>query len=75
LIREDFFEIIKYIKQKLPDTKLILSTNGTLIDEHNVDFIITNFEKIDISIDGVDENTCSETRGKGVFHKVISSEI
>ncbi|HGM1288933.1 TPA: radical SAM protein, partial [Clostridioides difficile] len=73
LIREDFFEIIKYIKQKLPDTKLILSTNGTLIDEHNVDFIITNFEKIDISIDGVDENTCSETRGKGVFNKVISS--
>lgn len=73
LIREDFFEIIKYIKLKLPNTKLILSTNGTLIDEHNIGFIIDNFEKVDISIDGVDEKTCSETRGRGVFNKVINA--
>ena len=44
---------------------------STLINDENIDFIVSNFDKVDISIDGVDENTCSKIRGKGVFEKVI----
>ncbi len=73
LVRDDFKEIIEYIKYKAPHIKLILSTNGTLINNENLDFIVGNFDKIDISIDGVDEETCSITRGKGVFNKVIKA--
>ena len=73
LIREDFNEIINYINNKIPNSNLILSTNGTLINSKNIDFIVKNFKKIDISIDGVDEETCSLTRGKGIFNKVINA--
>lgn len=71
LIRNDFEEIIAYIKEQIPNINLILSTNGILINDKNINFIINNFKKIDISIDGVDEKTCALTRGKGVFNKVL----
>lgn len=73
LIRDDFAEIINYIRQKTQDVNLILSTNGTLINDHNIDVIVKNIDKVDISLDGVDEETCSITRGKGVFGKVIGA--
>lgn len=72
LIRSDFKEIVMYIRENLENVFLGLSTNGTLICKNNIDFIVKNFDKVDISIDGVDEETCSITRGKGVFNKVIS---
>lgn len=48
-------------------------TNGVLIKEDNVDFLMKHLYSIDISIDGVDEETCSKIRGKGVFGKVVNS--
>ncbi|EGT3893087.1 radical SAM protein, partial [Clostridioides difficile] len=66
LVREDFFEIVNYIKKKLPLEELSLSTNATLINDTNIDFIISKFHKVDISLDGIDEETCSNIRGKGV---------
>lgn len=71
LVREDFTKIVEYIKEILPVKTLGLSTNATLINDENIDFIVSNFDKVDISIDGVDEKTCSKVRGKGVFEKVI----
>lgn len=73
LLRYDFEEIVIYAKKQIPKVNLILSTNSILINDKNIDFIINNFNKIDISIDGVDEETCSQTRGKGVFGKVLDS--
>lgn len=73
LIRDDFTEIVNYIRQKLGNIYLILSTNGTLIDDTNIDVIVGKIDKVDISIDGVDEETCSITRGKGVFQKAIGA--
>ena len=72
LVREDFFEIVNYIKKKLPLEELSLSTNATLINDTNIDFIISKFHKVDISLDGIDEETCSNIRGKGVFKKVLN---
>jgi radical SAM protein with 4Fe4S-binding SPASM domain len=73
LVRADFTKIVEYIKEVLPVQSLGLSTNATLINDENIDFIVNNFDKIDISIDGVDENTCSNIRGKGVFGKVMKA--
>lgn len=72
LVRKDFKEIISYIRETMPNIYLVLSTNGTLINDLNIDFIIKSFNRIDISVDGIDEETCSVTRGKGIFNKILS---
>ncbi|WP_148552104.1 radical SAM/SPASM domain-containing protein [Paraclostridium bifermentans] len=72
MLRKDFFEILKYLKKNY-NGQVCLSTNGTLINEDNVEKLIEFTDQIDISIDGIDEETCSIVRGKGVFSKVISS--
>lgn len=74
MIRKDFYKIINYIKENNLNVKrLILSTNGTLIKDNNIKFLKNNFNSIEISIDGFDEESCSLIRGKGVFTTVINN--
>ncbi|MEF9992032.1 MAG: radical SAM protein [Peptostreptococcaceae bacterium] len=72
MIRSDFIELMKYLRKNY-DGKIILSTNGTLINDENISILSKCFDKIDISLDGVDEESCSIVRGKGVFDKVIKN--
>lgn len=74
MLRKDFFEILKYLKENY-NGLVCVSTNGTLIGEENVKILTKFADQIDISIDGIDEETCSIVRGKGVFDKVISSVL
>lgn len=71
LIRDDFLDIIHFIKEN-SNAKINLMTNATLIDEEFMK-IINDIDSIDISIDGVDEISCSKIRGRGVFGKVVNS--
>lgn len=48
-------------------------TNGTLFTKENISIIVKLVDSIDISIDGIDEETCAKIRGKGVFSKVMNS--
>ena len=72
MIRKDFMEIMKYLREQYSGV-IDLSTNAILINELNVKEIVRYIDRIDISIDGVDEESCSIVRGKGVFGKVISA--
>ena len=72
LMRGDIFEILNFLSNQYAG-RITLSTNGTLIDEKNVDDLIRYVHQIDISMDGVDEETCSRIRGKGVFQKVLKT--
>jgi radical SAM protein with 4Fe4S-binding SPASM domain len=72
MIRKDFITLLKYLRSRY-NGKISLSTNAILIDEFNVNEIVQNIDKIDISIDGIDEETCSIVRGKGIFEKVIKA--
>ena len=72
MVRDDFIKLSQWLRTKF-DGQLFLMTNGTLITEENVKSITEIFSQIDISIDGVDENTCSQIRGAGVFSKVVKS--
>ena len=72
MVRSDFFALATHFRKNF-EGKLILMTNGTLINNKNVESIVQLFDSIDISIDGVDEATCSAIRGKNVFSKVIES--
>jgi len=72
LIRKDFLEILTYLRNRFKG-HITLMTNGVLINEGNINDIVNNIDSIDLSIDGVDEESCSVIRGKGVFAKVINT--
>lgn len=72
MIRKDFYELLKYLRKNYKG-KIILATNGTFINDKNVSKLCESCDQIDISLDGVDEETTSLIRGKGVFDKVIKA--
>lgn len=72
MLRGDFFEILAYAKEKFKG-KLTLATNATLIKDKQMDEIIDGLYRIEVSLDGYDELSCSKIRGKGVFDKVINT--
>lgn len=70
LIRDDFKDISANIR-KFYKGELSLMTNAILIDDSLAEFISKHYDSVDVSIDGIDELTCSSIRGEGVFEKVI----
>lgn len=70
LLRSDFFDILEYTKMKF-NGKIVLATNATLIKESQIDTLINNIYSLEISLDGYDEESCTEVRGHGVFSRVI----
>lgn len=72
MLRSDFIELLTYLKSNY-NGNIVLSTNGTLINEKNVSVLSESAYQIDISLDGVDEESCSVVRGKGIFDKVIKN--
>ena len=71
LVRDDFCDLIKYLRDRYSG-ELILMTNATLIDEDMADFLSQTFNHISVSLDGVNEETCSAIRGQGTFSKAIN---
>lgn len=65
-----FWEIVDHIKDQFHGN-LRLMTNGTLINEEIASKLAEQFYSIDISLDGVDEESCAKIRGENVFGKVI----
>lgn len=72
LLRRDFIELATYLR-KCYNGKIIISTNGILINCNNVKDLIQVADQMEISLDGYDEQTCSLVRGRGVFGKVMSA--
>lgn len=69
--RKDINYIIESIKSSFSG-KLEIITNGTLINEESISTIVQYIYALHISLDGFDENSVSEIRGKGVYDKVIN---
>lgn len=70
-IRKDFIELLHYVKKSFKGN-IVVMTNSILINEGNIQDILDTVDQIDISIDGVDETTCTKIRGSGVFTTVIN---
>lgn len=68
-IRKDFLDLLSYTASIFKGNIGIM-TNGTLINRQTVKTILPLVHSMDISIDGVDEASCSAVRGSGVFDKV-----
>lgn len=69
LYYKNFKEIVVYIRS-IYSGGLCLLTNGTLINDNNIFFIVHNFNSINISLDGFDKKTCENIRGANVFEHV-----
>lgn len=72
LLRKDFKEILIYLRECYTG-KIVISTNGTLITQEMAQILSQYSDQIDISLDGVDEETTSIVRGAGVFTKVMKA--
>lgn len=72
LIRKDFYDILKYLANNYSG-EITLSTNATLIREKDIPILADIISSFDISLDGFDETSCEQIRGKGVFQKVVSN--
>lgn len=71
-LRKDFSEIVNYIIAN-STARISVMTNGTLITDEMAQLFAEHNISVNISLDGVDEETCSLIRGKGVFGKVIQT--
>lgn len=71
LYREDFKKIVMYIRENY-SKKMILMTNAVLITDENAKLIADNFDEVNISLDGYDEESVAKVRGSGVYEKVIA---
>lgn len=58
MLRPDFIELLMYLKENYTG-EIIISTNATLINENNVEIISKYAHQIDVSVDGIDEESCS----------------
>lgn len=72
MLRNDFIEILTYLKDNY-DGEITLSTNGTFLNKDNVEIISKFVTQVDVSLDGVDEESCSIVRGPGVFDRVVNN--
>ncbi len=71
MLREDFFDIIKRLHQKM---WVVLSTNGTLINDENIKELTRYIKEIVVSIDGATARSHDAFRGvKGSFDKAVSA--
>ncbi len=72
MLRKDFFEILQYLRNNYKG-HITVCTNGTFINEDNVDMLCELSDQLDISLDGINEKTCSQVRGTGVFERVVEN--
>jgi len=64
-----FADVITFAKSL--GLKVVVLTNGTLVNRENAKFLGENCKEIQLSIDGPDAKTHDSVRGKGTFEKVI----
>src|SRR6266545_3616171 len=69
LARKDLIDIAQHAKQK--GFRRQLFTNGTLVNERNVDALAATFDYVRITIDGATAETNDLVRGKGSFDRAL----
>ena len=71
LIYNDLFDIILTCKQL--GHKIILFTNGLLINESNIEFISNNVDEVQISMEGISCKFYEMIRGHGQYEHLVNT--
>lgn len=69
--RQDMIDLLHYCKMELGYSRIVVITNGTLLEEELVSKLETMVDQIAVSIDGYNEETNAPIRGRGNFGKAI----
>lgn len=72
LLVENILDILRWLKENYIGA-ISLSTNATLINESNVQFLCDTIDNFDISVDGLTAEKADRIRGKGTFDKVMAA--
>lgn len=64
---KDIFELVEYIRVKLPKTKIILNTNGKNVTKEILERILKDFDAVALPIDSTDCDY-NERIGRGYYH-------
>lgn len=72
MMHADIMDILAHLRSKFDGT-ILLSTNGLFINDKNSRQLPQYVDNISFSVDGYDEESCANIRGKGVFNRVIKS--
>lgn len=68
-----FYELLQRIKEKKFLREICIITNGTLIEKDRLSIFKDPRIYLQISLDGVDEETNAPTRGANVFNRVMKN--
>lgn len=70
LMREDIFEILKEIKNKIGNCKIVFQTNGLLLTEEIIDKLAKYVTTVEVSIENIFENPSLQSRMEYIFWKI-----
>ena len=73
LMNPDFEDIVKYASSI--GLSVTILSNGVLWTDKLIDSLYGHVSEIQISLDGINEQTNASVRGKGVFNKVVENII
>lgn len=73
LMNPDFEDIVKYASSI--GLSVTILSNGVLWTDNLIDSLYGHVSQIQISLDGINEQTNASVRGKGVFDKVVENII
>ena len=72
LLRRDIFELGQFAKKL--GMNVSIASNGTLINERNIDSVLSSFDSVAISFDGVSATTHDSLRGvPGAFEAALAT--
>ena len=71
LLHKNIEEILCFLRTEYEGT-LVLSTNGTLVEDY-LDLIFSYIDKVEVSLDGVEEENTEKYRGGGVYQRVLDA--
>jgi MoaA/NifB/PqqE/SkfB family radical SAM enzyme len=72
LIRKDILVIIDLVKEKLLNSKIAITTNGSYLQQYARELLQRNVA-ITVSLDGISPEVNDKIRGKGTFHQIIGN--
>ena len=73
LMNPDFEDIVKYASSI--GLSVTILSNGVLWTDKLIDSLYGHVSQIQISLDGINEQTNASVRGKGIFNKVVENII
>lgn len=71
LMRKDWLDLVMYAHQKGLTTTIL--SNGTLWSQADIASVVGVVDEVQISVDGVDEESNAIIRGKGTFQRAVQT--